>query len=390
MMIKRLLQTSITNSLKFFPAVAILGPRQVGKTTLAKQIANNKKNVALYLDMEKPTDRNKLKDAHSYLEAYKDRCVILDEVQLLPNLFSELRPLIDEYRQPGRFILLGSASPSLVKGVSETLAGRISYIELTPFGLLEIPRNIARQKHWLCGGFPDALLAKQTKQTWAWTDSFIRSYIERDLEFLFGVNLSSSIIQKLWNMLAHVNGGIWNAETFARSLGVTAPTVLRYVDYLEGAYLIRRLQPWYVNANKRLVKSPKVYIRDSGILHSLLRLTSIDDILSHPAAGASWEGYVIEQIYQFKQAGIDMYFYRTHDGAECDIVLVKGLQPLACVEIKLTNAPTISKGFYTSVTDLKADKKFIVTPNSDEYVAKENITVTSLYKFLKEHLLLIK
>jgi predicted AAA+ superfamily ATPase len=389
-MIKRILESNITDALEFFPTVAILGPRQVGKTTLAKQIASTKKNVALYLDMEKTADRNKLKDAHSYLETYKDRCVILDEVQLLPNLFSELRPLIDEYKKPGRFILLGSASPSLVKGVSETLAGRISYTELTPFGLLEIPRNIARQKHWLYGGFPDALLAKQDKQTWAWTDSFIRSYIERDLEFLFGVNLSSSIIQKLWNMLAYVNGGIWNAEVFARSLGVTAPTVLRYVDYLEGAYLIRRLQPWYINASKRLVKSPKVYVRDSGILHSLLRLSSIDDILSHPAAGASWEGYVVEQIYQFKDRSIDMYFYRTHDGAECDVVLVRGVQPLACIEIKLTNAPSISKGFYTSAVDLKVNNKIVITPSSEEYVSKDNVVVTSLYKFLKEHLPLIK
>jgi predicted AAA+ superfamily ATPase len=231
---------------------------------------------------------------------------------------------------------------------------------------------------------------KQDKQTWAWTDSFIRSYIERDLEFLLGVNLSSSIIQKLWNMLAYVNGGIRNAEVFARSLGITAPTVLRYVDYLEGAYLIRRLQPWYMNASKRLVKSPKVYIRDSGILHSLLRLSSIDDILSHPAAGASWEGYVVEQIYQFKDRSINMYFYRTHDGAECDVVLVRGVQPLTCLEIKLTNAPSISKGFYTSAVGLKVNNKIVITPSSEEYVSKDNVVVTSLYKFLKEHLPLIK
>ena len=231
---------------------------------------------------------------------------------------------------------------------------------------------------------------KQDKQTWAWTDSFIRSYIERDLEFLLGVNLSSSIIQKLWNMLAYVNGGIRNAEVFARSLGITAPTVLRYVDYLEGAYLIRRLQPWYMNASKRLVKSPKVYICDSGILHSLLRLSSIDDILSHPAAGASWEGYVVEQIYQFKDRSINMYFYRTHDGAECDVVLVRGVQPLTCLEIKLTNAPSISKGFYTSAVGLKVNNKIVITPSSEEYVSKDNVVVTSLYKFLKEHLPLIK
>lgn len=389
-MINRQLESNIVKLLRQFPAVAILGPRQVGKTTLAKQIAASGKKSMLYLDMEKTADRNRLKDAHTYLTTYKSSCIIIDEAQLLPHLFSELRPLIDEYRKPGRFILLGSASPNLVKGVSESLAGRASYTELTPIGLLELPQNINQQKHWLRGGYPGALLAKNTVQVNDWIESFIRSYVERDLEFLFGVNLSSSTLQKLWSMLAHNNGGIWNAEVFARSLGVTAPTVLRYVDYLEGGYLIRRLQPWFVNAKKRLVKSPKIYIRDTGILHHLLRLDSINEVLGHPVAGTSWEGYVIEQIYQCKPQYLDMYFYRTHDGAECDVVLVKGIIPVACIEIKLSNAPVISKGFYTSVEDLKPKKKFVLTPSSDEYPMNDNIIVTNLLQFLKKYLPILK
>ena len=388
-MIKRTLQVKLTELMKQFPAVAILGPRQSGKTTLAKQIAVSQKKTALYLDMEKAADRNRLKDAHSYLETNKDKCVILDEVQLLPNIFSELRPLIDEYRKPGRFILLGSASPGLVRGVSESLAGRIYNTELTPVGLLELPKNIARQKHWLRGGFPGSLLAKSEQQAQQWIESFISSYAERDLEFLFGVNLSSYTISKLWSMLAHANGSLWNAEVFARSLGVTAPTVLRYMDYFEGAYLIRRLLPWYVNTKKRLVKSPKVYMRDSGILHHLLKLDSIDEVLGHPVAGTSWEGYVIEQIFQNKAANLDMHFYRTHDGAECDVVLVKGIIPVACIEIKLSNAPSVSKGFYTSIADLNPKKKFVITPSSEEYDISEKVTVTNLYKFLNSHLLKI-
>ena len=389
-MIKRQLQAHISGLLKQFPAVAILGPRQVGKTTLAKQLEAGRKGTTIYLDLEKPADLNRLRDAHSYLQSQQGKTIIIDEVQLMPELFSVLRPLIDEYRKPGRFILLGSASPSLVKGVSETLAGRIAYTELTPVTTTELPKNISFNEHWFRGGFPEPLLAKTDAAAQQWMQAFNRSYVERDLEKLFGVNISSVNMQRLWTMLAHVSGNVWNAETFARSLGVTAPTVLRYLDYLEGGFMVKRLQPWFVNTKKRLVKSPKVYVRDSGMLHTLLNIHSDDELLSHPIAGASWEGYVLEQIAACKNAGLQLYYYRTHDGAECDAVLVKGIKPVACIEIKRSNAPVVSKGYLHCIDDLKPKHKLIITPQSDTYIAQHGVQVTGIRSFLKEELPLIK
>lgn len=389
-MIKRQLQSQISRMMKQFPATAILGPRQVGKTTLARQIVAARPGKAIYLDMEKAADRNRLSDAHSYLQSQQNNLVIIDEVQLMPELFSVLRPVIDEHRKPGRFILLGSASPALVKGVSESLAGRIAYTELAPVTFTELPASISRKQHWYRGGFPEALLAKTDTAAQQWMSSFIRSYTERDMEVLFGVNFSTTTMYRLWTMLAHTSGNVWNAEIFARSLGITAPTVLRYVDYLEGGFMIRRLQPWFVNTKKRLVKSPKIYIRDSGILHSLLNIPSDDDLLAHPAAGASWEGYVTEQIVACKNPELQLYYYRTHDGAECDIVLVKGIKPVACIEIKMSNAPQVSKGFLNCTEDLKPNYKFIITPESETYPTHQGIIITGIQAFLKKHLPAIK
>ena len=389
-MIKRQAQAQISKLLKQFAAVAILGPRQVGKTTLAKQLAAGLKSKAIYLDMEKPADRNRLMDAHSYLKSQQGKCVIIDEVQLMPALFAELRPVIDEYRKPGRFILLGSASPALVKSVSEILAGRIAYTELPLVTTMELPANISLNRHWFRGGFPEPLLAKTDAAAQQWTQSFIRSYVERDIKNLFGVNISSVTMQRLWTMLAHVSGNVWNAETFARSLGVTAPTVLRYVDYLEGVFMVKRLQPWFTNTKKRLVKSPKVYVRDAGLLHALLNINGTDELLSHPVAGASWEGYVLEQIAACKNPQLQLHYYRTHDGAECDAVLVKGIKPVACIEIKLSSAPIVSKGYLHCIDDLKPAYKGIITPQSETYTAQHGVQVTGLKTFLKEQLPLIK
>jgi uncharacterized protein len=389
-MIQRNLDSIIRKLLKQYPAVAILGPRQVGKTTLAKQIASDKKNNTIYLDMEKSSDKNLLHDAHAYLELHQNKCVIIDEVQLMPELFSALRPLIDEHRKPGRFILLGSASPALVKGVSETLAGRISYKELSPIGISELPTTVTMRKHWLRGGFPDALLVRNDAVSFQWIDDFIRSFVERDMEMLFGISISNNTLQKLWTMLAHTSGNVWNAETYARSLGVTAPTVLRYLDYLEGSFMIRRLQPWFINTKKRLVKSPKVYVRDTGILHQLLNINSYDDLLSHPIVGASWEGYVIEQIAQNISPNVQLYFYRTHDGSECDLVLVKGITPIACIEIKHSNSPSLSKGYNVCIDDLNTKQNFVITPASKTAPIGNSITVCNLNDFINNYLPNIK
>lgn len=378
MIIIRKLGQQLKKRLKKSPAVAILGPRQVGKTTLAKQLEND----YIYLDMENPRDIAKLQDAYTFLENLQNQTVIIDEVQLLPELFSLLRPLIDAKRTPGRFILLGSASPELVKGVSETLAGRISYNELSPIGLTELPNTITYEKHWFRGGFPESLLSENDDLSKEWIDDFIVSYVERDLAKMFGVDLAATLLRNFWSMLAHTNGNLFNAESFARSLGVSAPTVNRYLDFLEGGYLIRRLQPWFVNAKKRLIKSPKIYIRDTGILHRLLNISAYNDLFGHPAIGASWEGYVIEQIYQLKTKQTDLFFYRTQTGAECDLVLVQGITPLACIEIKLSNAPTVSKGFINCTQDLEPKYKYIITPNSETYPSSNEITITSLKHFL--------
>lgn len=357
--------------------MAVLGPRQVGKTTMARNLDTGTSDY-VYLDMEKPEDQAKLNDAYSYLSRLEGRMVIIDEVQLMPSLFSILRPLIDANRKPGRFILLGSASPLLVKGVSESLTGRISYTELTPIGLTELLKDTDQKMHWFRGGFPEALLADNDENSKEWLNDFIRSYIERDLAILFGVNLSPVTLRNFWSMLAHSNGNLLNAEVFARSLGVSATTVMKYLDFLEGGYMVRRLQPWFINAKKRLVKSPKTYIRDTGILHRLLNIPSYDALLGHPVVGSSWEGYVVEQIYQNKPAHLDLFFYRTQAGAECDLVLVEGISPVICIEIKLSNVPSVSKGFLNCIEDLSPKQTYIVVPESETYKTMHHITVIGL------------
>jgi len=381
-MIKRNLEHLLSKKLKASPAIAILGPRQVGKTTLAKQLKSADREV-LYLDMENPNDQNKLQDAYSYLSARTDNRIIIDEVQLMPSLFSILRPLIDEKRSPGRFILLGSAAPELVKGISESLAGRIAYTELTPIGITELPEDITYQTSWFRGGFPEALLAPDDEYSIEWLDNFIRSYVERDLATLFGVNLSAITLKNFWSMLAHSNGNLLNAEVFARSLGVSATTVMKYLDFLEGGYMVRRLQPWFVNAKKRLIKSPKAYIRDTGILHRLLNVVDLETFHGHPGIGGSWEGYVIEQIFQAKPNHLDMFFYRTQAGAECDLLLVQGITPVACIEIKLSNSPNVSRGFMNCIADLEPKLSFIITPDSETYGANKEVTIISLRNFIK-------
>ncbi len=384
-MIRRELLSQIETYLGEFPAVALLGPRQVGKTTLVREIADQLSKKTLYFDLENDADINRLQDPGFLFDQYQDYCIILDEVQRQPKLFTQLRPAIDHNRQPGRFILTGSASPALVKGVSESLAGRIAFTELSPISLIEAEHsNITQQMHWFRGGFPLALTAPNDKAFTRWAENFVRSYVERDLSQLFGVSLSERIIRNFLLMLASQNGGIWNAESYARSLGITGTTVKRYLDFLEGAFLVRQLNAWYINAGKRLVKAPKIYLRDSGILHALNRIPSATQLPLQLIVGASWEGYVIEQVSQSKPEHIDLYFYRTHQGAECDLLFVNGLQPVMAVEIKYSSNPSLSKGFYTVMEDLKLERGYVITPANEPYRLDQRVEVGSLNYFLKE------
>ncbi|MFQ5650556.1 MAG: ATP-binding protein [bacterium] len=384
MYIERKNTTELIELIGQFPMVGIIGPRQVGKTTLARHLMNQIDKVCIYLDLELPEDQSKLTDPQLYLQQHLDKCLILDEIQQIPQLFPVLRGLIDKHRVAGRFVILGSASPALLKQSSETLAGRIVYKELAPFNLTEISEHADMHLHWFRGGFPEAFLSRDAGHYRNWMRSFVQTYLERDLPLL-GLSVNPILMRRLWTMLAHFHGGIWNASTFAKSLGVTIPTVNRYVDFLEAAFIINRLQPFTLNLKKRLVKSPKIYIRDSGILHYLTGVLSFENLQGHVLIGNSWEGYVIEQIKQILPGEVDLYYYRTHNGTESDLVLVRGNKPLACIEIKYTAAPKLSKGLQIAIEDLGTEANFIIVPQSETYPVGKNIMVCSLFDFLTKH-----
>lgn len=380
----------LLRNLRVFPALAVLGARQVGKTTLVKKLAEKLKKPVHYIDLERPSMLAAIAtDPEAYFASYMDHCVIIDEVQRMPSLFPLLRALIDEKRKPARFILTGSASPELLKGASESLAGRVMYWHLYPIDIAELPETIPMKKHWLRGGFPVPLMMTSNTHRRDWMDSFVTTYIERDLPFLFDVKFSSVTMRKLWLMLAHIHGNILNAENLGNALDITGTTLKRYVDFLEGAFIIRRLPPYFNNSGKRLVKAPKIYIEDSGILHFLLGIHSDKDLVNHPSIGPSWEGYVISQIIASKDLRIDAYYYRTHAGAECDLVLARGSEVKAAIEIKYSKSATVSKGFYNSVADLKSKNNFVITPDDVDYKTKEGIVRVGLATFIKKYLVKI-
>lgn len=376
----------IRRKLGYAPAVTLLGPRQVGKTTLAKSIAEVDEIDAIYLDLESVADREKIiGNVVPFLTFHKDKLVILDEVQTIPSLFSEIRGVIDNDRRVGRFILLGSASPILVKGVSESLAGRISFVEIPPLRLTEVmDEDIIQQDHWVRGGYPDALLAGDQDQWRDWMASYIRSYIERDLDLLFGYNFNPQITRRLWTMISHQSGSTLNSQSLARSIGVTAPVINRYIEFMEGAFLLYRLLPWFSNTKKRLVKSPKIYIRDTGILHFLQGIHDYETLFTHPIIGASWESYVVSQVHSHKSDDVDLYFYRTHSGSEIDLLITKNQKPIIAAEIKLSNTPSVARGFHTACADLYVEQKVVITPGADLYPIKNGIIVMSLRHFLTE------
>lgn len=366
-MIKRALTVRLRDAIAHSPAVALLGPRQAGKTTLALEIA--KRRNALYLDLESERDRAKLAQPELYLADHQDKLVILDEVHRAPGLFPVLRGLIDRGRRAGRragqYLLLGSASLDLLKQSGETLAGRIAYLELTPFQILEV-RHMAADELWLRGGFPDSLLASDAARSLRWRQDFIRTYLERDVP-QFGPRIAAETLRRFWVMLAHHQGGLLNTSQFARNLGVDVKTAGGYLDLLVDLLLVRRLAPWHANLGKRLVKSPKVYVRDSGLVHALLDIADKETLLAHPVLGQGWEGFVIENLLACAPAGVQGYFYRTSGGAEIDLLLVWPSERLWAVEIKRSLTPTIERGFHAACADLHPVRRYVVYPGKERF-----------------------
>ena len=384
-MIPRRLWRTVTDRLEQFPAVALLGPRQAGKTTLAQAIARERPSI--YLDLESPGDREKLHDAEAYLASHEDKLVILDELQRVPELFQTLRGLIDQGRargrEAGRFLLLGSASIDLLKQTGESLAGRIAYVELAPFDPLEVaPADAGRL--WVRGGFPPSFLADSDERSALWRESFIRTYLERDIPQL-GPRIPAETLRRFWTMLSHAQGGLMNAAQVARGLAVDGKTVARYLDLLVDLLLVRRLPPYHANTGKRLVKSPKVYVRDSGLVHALLRLDDRESLLSHPVAGLSWEGFVVEALLRVAPERTQASFYRTAVGAEIDLLLeLGGRHGLWAIEIKRGLTARPSKGFHSARTDLAPAKSFIVYSGEERYPIAEGVEAIGLRALAEE------
>lgn len=381
-MIKRLLKINLENSLRKFPVVSIIGSRQVGKTTLAKEILKSVGKDAIYLDLELPSDMNKLKDPELYLDENENKMVIIDEVQRMPELFPILRALIDRKKKNGRFLLLGSASPLLLKNSSESLAGRIIHHELSPLFLKEIQGRYNDYKQlWLKGGYPLSYL-EQSQQSSLWRKAFIQTHLERDIPQL-GIRIPSLKLHRFLTMIAHVNGQLLNVSTIAKSLGLSSPTIDHYTEIFEGTFILRSLRPYHPNIKKRLVKSPKIYFRDTGILHTLLNIETYDELQSNPYVGHSWEAFVIEQVIAQMPAGLNPYFYRTAAGGEIDLILKRENAPAIAIEIKYSLSPGLSRGFHQGYQDLGCKKGFVVYPGKDMYKITKNIIALPLNRLEK-------
>ena len=377
----RALLKSATEQLAFAPAVVLLGARQVGKTTLARHIAAMHPN-ALSLDLQLPGDREKLAEGSGFLQTHRDKLLVLDEVQYVPEVFAQLRPEIDAQRTPGRFLLLGSASGRLLQQSSESLAGRASYLELTPLQLGEVmttgPDTGANadlptmQQLWLRGGFPVSYTAPSDALSFAWRTDFIATFLNRDIREL-GVNVPAQTLHRFWRMTAHLHGALFNASNLAASLGgISHTTVARYLDALVDTMMLRRLEPHFVNVGKRLVKSPKVYVRDSGLLHALLNVPDVSALMGNPLAGPSWEGFIVEQICALLPKGADVGFYRTAAGAELDVVVALGTKKIG-FEIKFSSAPKVTRGFWQACQDVGLDHAYVVAPVTQGWPLKSDM-----------------
>ncbi len=380
-MIKRYAYHQVEEALGRQAAVALIGPRQVGKTTLALEIG--KKRDALYLDLEASADRKKLADPALFLEPYENRLVILDEVHRVPELFSELRGLIDRGRRrghrTGRFLVLGSASVDLLRQSGESLAGRIEHVELNPLSVPEsAPDDNLVTSLWVRGGFPDSFLSRNNKNSLAFRLNFIRTYLERDVS-QFGWRIPAQTLERLWTMLAHGQGTLLNASRIASGLSVSAPTVSGYIDLLADLLLVRRLPPFHANVRKRLVKSPKVYVRDSGLVHALLGIEDYNSLAGHPVVGPSWEGFVVENLLSVAPQGTRASFYRTSAGAEVDLLLeLPGTRGPIAIEIKRSLSATLSRGFRNAIEDIGPARSFVVTAGADRYLLAKNVEAIGL------------
>ena len=381
-MLKRRLEPTLHRLLDSNPAVALIGPRQVGKTTLALEVARERR--AVYVDLELPSDRAKISDVEQYCAENADSLVIVDEVHRAPGLFAPLRSIIDERRRDGRraghFLLLGSASIDLLKQSSETLAGRIAYCELHPFGALEATGN--QRRLWCRGGFPESHLAHSDEASLDWRLAFIRTYLERDIPQL-GPRIPAETLRRFWTMLAHNQGQMHNAAALARGLDVNGVTIARYLDLLVDLLLVRRLQPWRSNLGRRLVKAPKVYVRDSGVCHALLGIETVDDLFGHPVVGGSWEGFVIENIASTLPPRASCGYYRTAGGAEVDLVVDLGAGELWAIEIKSSSAPKVSRGFHTACEDLRPACRFVVHAGDESFPLAKDIRAVTLHAMLE-------
>jgi predicted AAA+ superfamily ATPase len=367
----------VRERLRTTQAVALLGARQVGKSTIAGMVLKDFPD-ALYLDLERPSDLTKLTDPEAFFSQFGDRLICLDEIQRAPDIFPVLRGVIDRHRRNSQFLILGSASRDLIRQSSESLAGRISYIEITPFTREELPR-VPDSTHWLRGGYPRSILARDDEESFQWREDYVRTFLERDIPQL-GFRIPAAALGRLWRMLAHSHGQVLNTSKLAGSMGVSSHTVRNYIDILEQTFVLRVLPPWSGNTKKRLVKSPKVYIRDSGLLHTLLGIETMEDLFSHPVYGSSFEGYAVENILT-RFPRWQPSFYRTSNGTEIDLVMTKGTGKVA-VEIKASSSPKVSKGFQNSIESLSPDRTFLIAQVADEYPLAEKVSVLPLHAFI--------
>ncbi len=385
-MIPRLVENKLNTALQRQAAVVLIGPRQVGKTTLAHAIGE--KIDSLYLDLEDLSNQDKLSEPVLFLENYEDKLVILDEIHRVPEIFSSLRGIIDRGRRRGkrvgRFLILGSASLELLRQSGQSLAGRVEFISLAPLSILELDDSRkVRELLWLRGGFPDSYLAKDNNDSYVWRRNFIKTYLERDVA-TFGFRVSAELLERLWIMLAHNQGNILNSSQFANALETSAQSVTRYIDLLADLLLVRRLKPYHSNLGKRMIKSPKIYVRDSGLVHALLRISSFNQLNEHPVVGRSWESYVIESLLSVLPMDKQAFFYRTQAGAEIDLVIEQDHRTVWAIEIKRSLSPKVSRGFHSACEDIKPTRRFVVHAGDERFPVSHNLEAVSVRQLTEE------